>query len=78
MAKSLEQQNYEQALEQIYEANIRRYIIEEHRTIRHAETCIEFLEGTKDVKFLPIIKHLRDIIKNANLMIKVYNAKLIK
>lgn len=76
MAKSLEQQKYEQALDQIYEANIRAHIVEVSNTIHYAEICIDFLEETKDVRFIPIIRHLRDIINEANLMITIYNSKL--
>lgn len=77
MAKSLEQQKFEQAITQMYNAGVKAYIREERNTIRYAETCIDFLEGTKDVKFISIIKYLHDIINKANLMIEIYKAKLI-
>lgn len=76
MDKSLEQQKYEQALDQIYEANIKAHIVEVSNTIHYAKICIDFLEETKDVRFLPIIKNLHNIINEANLMITIYNSKL--
>lgn len=77
MAKSLEQQKFEQAITQIYNTAVKAHIREERNTIRYAETCVDFLEGTKDVRFIPIIKNLHDIINKANLMIEIYKAKLI-